>query len=127
MLAAIRNPHVDIIAHPTGRLLGRREGADLELESIFRAAAEMGTALEVNAHPSRLDLYDVLARRAIELGVKLAISSDAHDVSDFGVLPFGVATARRGWVTGGDVLNTHSVQEVMAWTARREARSSAYV
>jgi len=119
MLAAIRNPHVDVIAHPTGRLIGEREGADLDMEPIFRVAAETGTVLEVNAHPMRLDLCDVHVRRAIELGVKLAISSDAHDVSGFAVLPFGVATARRGWAEPADVLNTRSVEEVLQWTARR--------
>ena len=118
-LAAIRNPHVDIIAHPTGRLIGEREGADLDMEPIFRAAAETGTALEVNSYPKRLDLCDVHVRRALELGVKLAISSDAHDVSGFAVLPFGVATARRGWATAADVLNACSAEEALAWAAGR--------
>jgi len=119
MLAAIRNPHVDIIAHPTGRLLGEREGADLDMEAVFRAAAETGTALEINAHPKRLDLRDVHVRRAIELGVKLAINSDAHGVNGFGVLPFGVATARRGWATAEDVINTWSVKKVLVWATGR--------
>jgi len=119
MLAAIRNPHVDVIAHPTGRLVGEREGADLEMEPIFRAAAETGTALEINAFLRRLDLCDVHVRRALELGVKLVISSDAHGASGFGVLPFGVATARRGWATAADVLNTRSAEKVLAWAARR--------
>jgi DNA polymerase (family 10) len=118
-LAAIRNPHVDVIAHPTGRLIGGREGADLDMEAIFRAAAEMGTALEVNALPDRLDLRDAHVRRAIELGVKLAISSDAHHVSGFDVLPFGVATAQRGWATPADVINTRSVDQILAWAASR--------
>jgi DNA polymerase (family 10) len=119
MLAAIRNPHVDVIAHPTGRLIGGREGADLDMESIFRAAAEMGTALEVNALPDRLDLRDAHVRRAIELGVKLAINSDAHHVSGFDVLPFGVASAQRGWATPADVINTRSVDQILAWAASR--------
>jgi DNA polymerase (family 10) len=119
ILAAIRNPHVDVIAHPTGRLIGEREGADMDMEAVFRAAAETGTALEINAYPTRLDLRDVHVRRAIELGVKLAINSDAHDVSGFAVLPLGVATARRGWATAADVLNTCSVEKVLAWAAGR--------
>jgi DNA polymerase (family 10) len=119
ILAAIRNPHVDVIAHPTGRLIGEREGADMDMEAIFRAAAEMGTALEINAYPTRLDLRDAHVRRAIELGVKLAINSDAHDVSGFAVLPLGVATARRGWATAADVVNTCSVEKVLAWAAGR--------
>jgi len=119
ILAAIRNPHVDVIAHPTGRLIGEREGADMDMEAVFRAAAETGTALAINAHPTRLDLRDAHVRRAIELGVKLAINSDAHDVSGFAVLPLGVATARRGWATAADVVNTYSVEKVLAWAAGR--------
>jgi DNA polymerase (family 10) len=119
LLAAIRNPHVDIIAHPTGRLLGEREGADVDMEAVFRAAAETGVALEINAHPSRLDLNDVLVRRAVELGVKLAINSDAHGTGGFDVLPFGVATARRGWARAGDVVNTWNVKKLLDWAARR--------
>ncbi len=118
MLQAIRNPHVDIVAHPTGRLIGEREGADLDMEAVFRAAAETGTALEINAHPARLDLNDVHARRAVELGVTLVINSDSHDVNGFDVLPFGVATARRAWVTPEQVLNTRSVEDMLAWIAR---------
>jgi DNA polymerase (family 10) len=118
MLQAIRNPHVDIIAHPTGRLIGEREGADLDMEALFRAAAETDTALEINAHPARLDLNDVHARRAVELGVTLVISSDSHAVNGFDVLPFGVATARRAWVTPEQVLNTRPVEDVLAWAAR---------
>ncbi len=119
MLAAIRNPHVDVIAHPTGRVIGEREGADLDMEAIFRAAAESGTALEINAYPKRLDLCDAHARRAIELGVKLAISSDTHDVNHFAVLPFGVATARRGWATTADVINTWPVRRLLQWTIQK--------
>ncbi len=118
MLAAIRNPRVDVIAHPTGRLIEEREGADLDMEAIFQAAAEMGTALEVNAHPSRLDLRDGHVRRALELGVKLAISSDAHEVNGFDVLPFGVATARRGWARAADVINAWDVGRLLAWSER---------
>ena len=121
MLAAIRNPHVDIIAHPTGRLIGEREGADLDMEAIFRAAAETGTALEINAYFKRLDLCDVHVRRALELGVKLAINSDAHDVNRFATLPFGVATARRGWATAADVINTWPMEEVLAWATRKKS------
>ena len=121
MLAAIRNPHVDVIAHPTGRLIGEREGADLDMEAVFRAAAEAGTALEVNAYPKRLDLCDAYVRRALELGVKLAISSDSHEVSAFGLLPYGVATARRGWATATDVINTWPAGKVLRWAARKTA------
>ncbi len=118
MLAAIRNPHVDIIAHPTGRLIGRREGADLDMAAIFQAAAETDTALEINADFRRLDLSDIHARRAVELGVKLTIGSDAHEAGGVGALAYGVATARRGWVTAADVINTWPLTELLAWAKR---------
>ncbi len=118
LLSAIRNPHVDIIAHPTGRLIGQREGADLDMEAIFKAAAETDTALEINADYRRLDLNDVHARRAVELGVKLTIGSDAHEAAGVGALGYGVATARRGWVTAADVINTWSMEKVLAWANR---------
>jgi DNA polymerase (family 10) len=117
-IAALRHPHVDILAHPTGRLLGQREGADVDMEAVLRAAAETGKAVEINAHPWRLDLNDVGIRRAIELGVLLAISSDSHDPEDFGLLHFGVAMARRGWASPAHILNTRSAEEVLAWTRR---------
>jgi DNA polymerase (family 10) len=119
MLAAIRHPHVHIIAHPTGRLIGEREGADLDMETIFQAAAETGTALEINAHPARLDLSDVHVRRAVELGVKLVISSDAHSVDGFDNLRFGIATARRGWATAADVLNTLPLADLLSHLQRQ--------
>jgi len=115
MLTAIHNPHVDIIAHPTGREIEQREGANLDLEAVFRAAAETGTVLEVNARPERLDLNDAHVRRALELGVKLAISSDAHSSADFDWLPLGVATARRGWEGPADVVNTWPVERLLEW------------
>jgi DNA polymerase (family 10) len=118
LLAAIRNPHVDIIGHPTGRLIGERAPADLDLEAVLRAAAETGTALEVNAYPKRLDLRDAHVQRAIELGAKLVISSDAHGTDGFSVLPLGVGTARRGWATAADVLNTLPVEELLRWADR---------
>ena len=117
-LAAIRNPHVDVIAHPTGRFIDEREGADLDMDVLFRAAAKAGTALEVNAYPKRLDLRDAHVRRAIDLGVKLAISSDTHDVQGFSWLPFGAATARRGWARAEDVVNTWNVEDLLAWSAQ---------
>jgi len=121
MLSAIHNPHVDVIAHPTGRYIDEREGADLDMDAIFRAAAKTGTALEINAYPKRLDLRDAHVRRAVDLGVKLAINSDAHDVEGFHWLPFGVATARRGWARAADVINTWSADALLKWAARRSA------
>jgi DNA polymerase (family 10) len=121
-LAALRNPHVDVLAHPTGRLIGRREGADLDVEAVLQAAAEMGVAVEINANPWRLDLNGAHVRRAIELGVTLVISSDAHTVRGFDDLRFGVGSARRGWATAADVLNTRSADEVLSWADERSQR-----
>lgn len=123
LLSAIRNPYVDLLGHPSGRLLGRREEADVAWEAVFRAAAEYGVALEINAWPQRLDLKDIYARRAIKLGCWLAISSDAHDSEGFAVLDYGVAVARRGWAEARHLLNTRPVEEVLAW---RQARLAAH-
>ncbi len=115
LLNAIANPHVDIIGHPTGRKIPDREPADLDMERIFAAAAENHTALEINAHPSRLDLKDIHARRAVECGVLLSIDTDAHSPEGLDVLPFGVATARRGWVEPQVVLNTWKTDKLLNW------------
>lgn len=119
LLNAIRNPNVDIIGHPTGRLLGRRDAADLEMEAILAAAAEAGTVLEINANPERLDLNDGHARRAVELGCMLAINTDAHEPDHFHFMEFGVATARRGWVEPSSVLNTWPLDALLGWLEGR--------
>ncbi len=119
LLNAIHNPQVDIIGHPTGRLIPDREGADLDMDAALAAAAESGVALEINAHPMRLDLDDVYSRRAIEMGIALAINTDAHHPSDFALAEFGVATARRGWVTAAEVINTWPPDRLMKWLADR--------
>jgi DNA polymerase (family 10) len=119
LLSAIHNPHVDIIGHPTGRLVGSRDPADLDLEAIFSAAAERKVILEINANPERLDLKDVHARRAVEVGVMLSISSDAHHPEHFALLRYGIGTARRGWVTAEQVINTRPVSEFLGWIERR--------
>lgn len=119
LLNAIRNPHVDLIGHPTGRLIPDREGADLDMDAVLAAAAESGVALEINAHPARLDLEDIYARRAIELGIPLSINTDAHSVSDLEMRHFGVATARRGWVEPRHVINTMEPQRIVDWLAAR--------
>ena len=121
MLAAIHNPHVDVVAHPTGRLIGEREPADLDLEAVFRAAAQTGTALEVNSHPKRLDLSAEHVRRAIQLGARLAVGSDAHHAKGLLDLRYGVATARRGWATRKDVVNSWPLEELLEWAARSGA------
>jgi DNA polymerase (family 10) len=119
LLKAIRNPHVDIIGHPTGRLLPDREGADLDMEAVLAAAAESGVALEINAHPARLDLDDVTARRARELGIPLSINTDAHSEADLDLLHFSVAIARRAWLTPADVINCWPVDKLLEWLKQR--------
>jgi DNA polymerase (family 10) len=119
MIHAIHNPHVDMIPHPTGRLLPDREGADLDMEAVLAAAAEAGVVMEINAHPARLDLNDVHARRAIELGIKLSINTDAHSAEDMDLMHFGVSTARRGWVEKDQVINTWSTSKVLKWLKHR--------
>lgn len=121
MLNAVRNPHVDIIGHPTGReLMPDREGADLDMEAVLQAAAESGVAMEINAHPSRLDLDDAFARRAKELGVLLSINTDAHSEADLDMLHYGVAIARRAWIEPKDVINTWSAEKLLGWLKGRK-------
>ncbi len=120
LINAIRNPHVDIIGHPTGRMIPNREGADLDMEAVLAAAKESGVVLEINAHPARLDLDDVYARRAIGMGIPLAINTDAHSPSDMDLLHFGVATARRAWVEAGQVVNTWDAEALKAFRKKAD-------
>jgi DNA polymerase (family 10) len=119
MLSAIRNPHVDMIPHPTGRLLPDREGADLDMDAVLSAAAKAGTVMEINAHPARLDLDDAHARRAKEMGIRLSINTDAHSAEDLVLMHFGVSTARRAWLEADDVINTWSVSRLLKWLKNR--------
>ncbi len=119
LLNAIRNPHVDIIGHPTGRLIPDREGADLDMDAVLAAAAASGVALEINANPNRLDLDDVYARRAMEMGIRLAINTDAHDPGHLAQEVFGIALARRAWVEPQHVINTWQPDALLAWLGAR--------
>ncbi len=113
LLSAIRNPLVGIIAHPSGRLLGERDPYDADMEAIFREAAARGVAMEVNAHPARLDLSDHHVRMARRYGIPLVVSTDAHVTADFDYMDYGVSVARRGWAVPGDVLNTLSCSSLL--------------
>jgi len=106
LVAAIRNPYVSVIAHPTGRLLGEREAYPVDMEAVLAEAARCGTALEINAYPLRLDLSDAHARAAKRRGIPLVISTDAHILGNLDFMAYGVSIARRGWLARGDVLNT---------------------
>jgi DNA polymerase (family 10) len=118
IIKAIENPHVDVIAHPTGRLLGERDPVAINLEAVFKAAAKHHTALEINAMPTRLDLKDTHISQAREMGVKLIISTDAHQARHLDYMRFGVGTARRGWCQSPDILNTLSLNKFVAWLGR---------
>ena len=108
LCAAMENPHVDLIGHPTGRLIGRREPYAMDMEAVIAKAVETGTVLEVSAQPDRLDLRDGNVRMAVKAGAKLSIDTDAHSVAALDYMRFGVMNARRGWASAADVVNTRS-------------------
>jgi len=115
IVRAMRNPHADILFHPTGRILQKREPCDVDLDAVIATACETGTVLELDAYPERLDLRDEHLRRAVAAGIKLVIDSDAHSVRHlvYGER-FGIDQARRGWVTAADVLNTRPLPDFLA-------------
>jgi DNA polymerase (family 10) len=115
IIRALENPHIDILAHPTCRLIGEREPIEVDLEEVFKAAVRTNTALEINAMPERLDLKDIHVLRAKELGVKLVICTDAHRTEHLELIRFGVGVARRGWCEASHILNTRSLSEVEAF------------
>ena len=120
VLNAIENPHVDVIAHPAGRMIGTRDDLDLDWDTVYRAAARTGTVLEMNGSPHRLDLSSERARRALELGCTLSIDSDAHHTREFDHLDWGISQARRAWVEPARVLNTRSRADLLAFLHRPE-------
>ncbi len=122
LIKAIRNPFVHIIGHPSGRLLPHRAGADLDWEAVLTAAAASGVALEINAHPRRLDLDDKHVRQAIDRGIPLAINTDAHTPADFDNRFYGVLTARRGWATADHIINTWEPESLLSWLKQKPTR-----
>ncbi|MFB6172646.1 MAG: DNA polymerase/3'-5' exonuclease PolX [Haloarculaceae archaeon] len=117
LVAAVEHPHVDVLGHPTGRLLNQREGLSVDVETLAAAAAEHDTALEVNSNPSRLDLSGSAVKTAVEAGATVAVDTDAHRPASFDLLTYGVHTARRGWAGPDDVLNAWSTDDLRAWLA----------
>ncbi len=113
LLRAMDNPHVNIIAHPTGRLIGEREGYDLDMEKVMEHAKERGCILELNAQPSRLDLNDVNLKLAKEMGIRISIATDAHNVDNLRFMRFGINQARRGWLEKEDVVNCLSTKTLL--------------
>ena len=119
VLRALDNVNVNILAHPSSRLIEKRDPIEIDMPRIIRAAATGGIALELNAHPDRLDLSDAHCRLAKEEGGMIAISSDAHSTRDFGFLRYGIGQARRGWLQKGDVINTWKLPRLRKWLRRR--------
>jgi DNA polymerase (family 10) len=119
IIKAMENPNMDVLGHPTGRLMPDREPFAVDMEAIFQAAAKNKTILEINAMPSRLDLKDTHVYRARELGIKLVISTDAHSTEHLGLMRFGVGVARRGWCEASDILNTTPLAELMKYLKSR--------
>jgi DNA polymerase (family 10) len=113
IIQALKNPNVNILAHPTGRLILEREAYKVNLKEIFQASLDYGVVLEINAYPDRLDLRDVDARTAKEMGAKLVISTDAHSAAQLEMMKYGVFTARRGWVEAKDVINTQPLEGLL--------------
>jgi DNA polymerase (family 10) len=121
-LNGIRNPHVDLIAHPAGRMIGSRDDLDLDWDAVYAEAARTGTVLEMNGSPHRLDLAVERARRAISMGCILAVDSDAHKTAEFDHLRWGITQARRAWVEPGHLLNTRSRADVLEFVAGKPER-----
>lgn len=112
ILRAMDNPYLNIIAHPTGRLINEREPYDIDLEKIMQKAKENNCILEINSQPSRLDLNDLNSRKAKEMGVKLVISTDAHSTTQYDFMRFGIGQARRGWIEKNNVINTRNINQL---------------
>jgi DNA polymerase (family 10) len=123
-LRAIECPWVDILAHPTGRRILRRDPSRAKMETVFEAALRHGVTVEVNCQPERLDLDDILARRARDRGVSIVIDTDAHSPTALGNLRWGVMVARRAWLEPRDVINTRTFEELRA-SLRRHRHSGA--
>lgn len=122
MVSAMKNPFVSVIAHPTGRLIGERDPYDIDVDSVISTARETGTALEINAYPLRLDLNDIYVKNAKELGVKFAINTDTHVLTQFDYMIYGIYIAKRGWLEKKDVLNTLSYDSLMTTLARKRSK-----
>jgi DNA polymerase (family 10) len=121
LVRAVQSPHVDVLGHPTGRLLLSRKPYLFDMGTVLDAAARSGTAVEINANPHRLDLDWRLLRRARSLGVRFCIDPDAHHIDGIEHVRFGVGVAQKGWVTPEDVWNTRGAEELLAGLARRRA------
>ncbi len=113
LISAMKNPYVSIIAHPTGRIIGERDAYEIDMDEVLKTAKDTGTAMEINAYPFRLDLNDIYSNKAKEMGVSLAINTDAHIAYQFDFMAYGVGIARRGWLEREDILNSLSYHMLM--------------
>lgn len=116
ILRAMENPHVDVIAHPSGRLISRREGYEVDIEKVLEGAQKSGKALELNAYYDRLDLNEYFLKKAKEMGIKISIGTDAHSLSGLDMMEFGVGIARRAWLSKSDILNCLSPENIKEFT-----------
>jgi len=119
IIRAMDNPYFNILAHPSGRLINEREPYEVDMERLMKAAKQRNCHLELNAHPDRLDLTDIYCKMAKEMGVKVAVSTDAHSTGDLRFMRFGIGQARRGWLEPEDVLNTRSLKRLVSLLKRR--------
>jgi DNA polymerase (family 10) len=124
VVRAMQNPHVSIIAHPTGRLIGEREPYEIDMDRLTSVARDLNCCLEINAEPDRLDLNDVHAHMAKSKGVKIAVSTDAHSVNAFQYMRFGIDQARRAWLTAADVINTRSLADLRKLLKRQALQAA---
>jgi DNA polymerase (family 10) len=118
-LNAVRNPHVDILGHPTGRLINQREPSAMDVSAVIKEAAQTGIALEINAAPDRLDLDDIYVKEAMEEGCLLSVDTDAHHRDNYSLLEYGIGIARRGWATPDRILTTWEPDRLEAWLQSR--------
>ncbi len=122
LIKAMNNPYVNAIGHPTGRIIGQREGYKLDIEKIMKTALETGTALEVNSYYNRLDLKDSHCRIAVKLGVKLVVSTDSHHIDHMWMIKLGIGTARRGWAEKKNILNAYSLKTLMKFVSDKRKK-----
>ncbi len=125
MQAAMRNPYVNVIAHPTGRLIGEREAYEMNMDEILTTAKETGVALEINAYPLRLDLNDIYARKAKDMGIPLSINTDTHIVNQFDFMQYGVSIGRRGWLEKDNVINTLHYGRLVTFLKQKQIFSNS--
>jgi DNA polymerase (family 10) len=118
---ALAHPRVHVLGHPTGRLIGERDPYAVDIDEVLRTARRYDKAMEINSYPDRLDLNDAHARRAHELGVRVAVSTDTHMLDHLDFMELGVATARRGWTETPQVVNTWSASKLLAWLRAERA------